>query len=50
MLVCFPKVKEVRMDVMTYAEFFDFAIAKDWWGINNLALCLGVDRIHTVCS
>ena len=44
MHVCFPKVKEVLMHVMAYPKIYDFAFAKDWWGIHDLALCLGVDR------
>ena len=33
---------------MTYVETYHFVIAKDWWGMNELLLCLGVDKTLTV--
>lgn len=48
MLVLLPEVKEVRVDVMIYDKTYNFVIAKDWWGINKLPFCLGVDKTCTV--
>ena len=50
MVVSLLKVKEVRVNVIAYAGTHDFAIAKDRWDINDLSLCLGVDKICTICS
>lgn len=35
---------------MTYATTYDFAIAKDWWGITELPLCSRVDKNLMVCA
>ena len=43
MFVLLYEVKEVRHDVMTYVESYYFVAAKDWWGINELPLCYGVE-------
>ena len=34
--------------MMTYGETYDFAIAKNWWGINEMQLCLGFAKTHMV--
>lgn len=42
--VFLPKVKEIMHGVMTYTETYDFVIAKNWRGINELSLCYGVEK------
>ena len=46
MFIMILEVKVVRKDVMTYAATYEFTIAKDWWGINNLPLCSNIDGSH----
>lgn len=50
MLVYLHVSKEVRHDLMTNVETYYFVITKDWWGINELPLCLGVGKTITVCK
>lgn len=50
MLVYLLKIKEVRVDVMTYVETYDIAFTKDWWCLDELMLCLSVDRTRKVRS
>lgn len=50
LLIFLLGVKIGKVDVMMYAETHDFAITIDWQGINELPLCLGVDKTHTICS
>lgn len=50
MFVFLPIVREIKHDVMTYAETYDFIFAKGWWSINELLLCSGVDNTLMVCD
>lgn len=45
-----PEIKDMRVNMIMYAETYDFAIANDWWGINVLPLCLGIDKTLMVYS
>lgn len=38
LLFC-PKFVKVRDDVRTYAASYGFALAMDWWAINEMLLC-----------
>ena len=48
LLVFLPEVKETRVNMIMDVETYDFAIAKDWWSINEMPLYLDVDNIHMV--
>lgn len=50
MLVFLLEVKEVTQDVMTCVETYNFIIAKDWWGIDELLLCFGVEKSLTISN
>lgn len=43
MLLFLPEVKNVWDGVRAFANTYDFTIVKNWWGINELLLCLRVD-------
>ena len=43
-----PEFKTVRDDVRTYAATYGFALAKDWWAMNELPLCLPTNTKLTV--
>ena len=50
LLLFFPEFKTIRDDVKVYAASYGFALAKDWWGINDLPLCSPTDTKLTVHS
>jgi hypothetical protein len=50
LLLFLPEFKTIRDDVKAYAASYGFALAKDWWGINELPLCLPTDTKLTVHS
>ena len=48
-LLFVPKSKNVRLDVRTFAAIYEFNLIRDWWGINSMHLCSGVDASAKVC-
>lgn len=46
----YQKVKNVRDDVRTYANTYNFTIVKDWCGINELSLCSGFNTTSVFTS
>lgn len=36
--------KEVHSDVRTYDATHDFALVKDWWGVNVLHSCYAINK------
>jgi hypothetical protein len=50
LLLFLPEFKTIRDDVRSYAASYGFALAKDWWAINELPLCLPTDTKLTVQS
>lgn len=50
MLITPQDVEELREDNMTYAKTYEFNVAKDWWWINELALCFRVNWFFRVNS
>lgn len=50
MIVFLLEVSEVRHDAKTYAKTYNFVIVSNWWGINKLALCYGVEKTRLVCD
>ena len=47
-LLFIPECKDVRQDVRTYSATYDFTLVKDWWGVNVMKLCSGIDVSATV--
>ena len=43
LLLFLPEFKTVRDDVRAYGVLYIFALAMDWWAINELPLCLPTD-------
>lgn len=39
MLIFLLEIKQVRDDVKTFVGAYEFIVAKDWWGFNELHLC-----------
>ena len=50
LLVFLPEFKTIRNDVRVYVVSYRFALAKDWWAINELPLCLPIDLKLTIHS
>ena len=50
LLLFLPEFKIIRDDIRAYAASYGFALAKDWWAINELPLCLPTDTKLTVHS
>jgi hypothetical protein len=48
LLLFLPEFKTIRDDVRAYAASYGFALTKDWWGINELPLCLPTNTKLTV--
>lgn len=51
MLIIAQDVEELREDNPTYAKTYEFNVAKDWWQINELALCSRVNwslRVNSI--
>lgn len=38
MLIFLLEIKQVRDDVKTFVGAYEFIVAKDWWGFNELHL------------
>ena len=47
-LLFIPECKDVRQDVRTYSATYGFTLLRDWWGINGMKLCSGVNASATV--
>ena len=50
LLLFLPEFKAIRDDVRAYAPSYGFALAKDWWGIHELSLCLPTDTKFIIHS
>jgi hypothetical protein len=50
LLLFLLEFKTVRDDVRAYAASYGFALAKDWWAINELPLCLPTNTKITIHS
>jgi hypothetical protein len=48
-LLFVPESKNVRLDVRTFAATYEFVLIRDWWGINFMHLCSGLDAYAKVC-
>ena len=50
LLLFLLEFKTIRDDIRAYAASYGFALAKDWWAINELPLCLPTYTKFTVHS
>ena len=42
-LLFISECKHVRQEVCTYSATYSFTLLKDWWGVNRMKLCSGID-------
>ena len=47
-LLFISECKHVRQDVRTYSATYGFTLLKDWWDVNRMKLCFGIDASATV--